>query len=226
MAGQPIDLQVALDEAYRSVGQFRLEQILAELTQIATFADVSEDFAADAADKNTRTLWLWLDTFQGDLADSDDVRKLAKSLDIEPDAFRKLKLLDVDKDNFLFKPPQQVNLSSLARSLEGGKPVRGREAREADVWDERKFPNFLGAAVWNAIALMAGGDGDHRGTDALKQWLRNSGYGADRSFRGAYAVTLHLLRKAFARRKPDDPWHQATSEAGNAWDLVLQTWRG
>jgi putative DNA methylase len=56
MAGQPIDLQVALDEAYRAVGQYRLEQILAELTEIATFADVGANFAADTADKNTRTL--------------------------------------------------------------------------------------------------------------------------------------------------------------------------
>ena len=48
-------------------------------------------FSADSVDRNTQNLWLWLDTFQGDVADSDDVRKLAKSLDIEPDAFRKMK---------------------------------------------------------------------------------------------------------------------------------------
>jgi putative DNA methylase len=132
----------------------------------------------------------------------------------------------VDKDLFILKPPQEVNLTALARSLEGGKPVRGREAREADVWDERKFPNFVGAAVWNAIALMAGGDSDHRGTDALKQWLNNSGYGGDRQFRGAFAVTLHLLRQAFGRRKAGEPWQQATEQAGVAWDLVLKNWRG
>ena len=96
MAGRPIDLAVALDEAYRAVGHFRLEQILTEMTRPADgpaaarperFAEAVEGFSAESVDKNTQTLWLWLDTFQGDVADSDDVRKLAKSLDIEPDSF-------------------------------------------------------------------------------------------------------------------------------------------
>jgi putative DNA methylase len=115
LAGRPIDLGVALDEAYRAVGRFRLEQILADMVSVGrkppvgtpkdttgglhpTLALDSEGFSADSVDKNTQSLWLWLDTFQGDVADSDDVRKLAKSLDIEPDAFKKMKLLDVDKD--------------------------------------------------------------------------------------------------------------------------------
>jgi adenine-specific DNA methylase len=228
MAGRPIDLGVALDEAYRAVGRFRLEQILAELTGVAAFADVSDGFTADSVDKNTQSLWLWLDTFQGDVAHSDDVRKLAKSLDIEPDGFKRLRLLEVDSDNFILKPPQEVNLGLLARNLTTGesRTSREREARAADVWDERKFPGFLGAAVWNAVGLMAGGEETHRGVDALRQWLRHAGYGDDRYFRGAFAVTLHLLRRAFGRRREGDPWHEATAQAGAAWDLVLQSWRG
>jgi adenine-specific DNA methylase len=224
MAGRPIDLAVALDEAYKAVGRFRLEQILEELTAQAAFANVGEGFNADSVDKNTQSLWLWLDTFQGDVADSDDVRKLAKSLDIEPDAFRKLKLLDVDKDVFTLKAPQAVNLGLLARNLLGGKTrsARDPEGREADVWDERTFPAFIGAAVWNAIGLMVGGEQDHRGLEALKQWLRNSGYGEDRAYRGAFAVTLYLLRRAFGKRRPGDPWQEATAQAGVAWDLAVK----
>ena len=100
--------------------------------------------------------------------------------------------------------------------------ARDREARAADVWDERIFPGFLGAAVWNAIGLMAGGEQNHRGLEALKQWLRNSGYAEDRNFRGAFAVTLHLLRQAFGRLRPDDPWQAATTEAGVVWDLAVK----
>ncbi len=224
MAGRPIDLGIALDEAYRAVGRFRLEQVLTELTAQAAFADVGEGFSADSVDKNTQTLWLWLDTFQGDVADSDDVRKLAKSLDIEPDAFRKMKLLDAESDTFTLKPPQRVSLGLLSRNLLGGdtRSARDREAREADVWDERTFPGFLGAAVWNAIGLMAGGEEHHRGLEALKQWLRNSNYAEDRCFRGAFAVTLHLLRRAFGKRRADDPWQEATTQAGVAWDLALK----
>jgi putative DNA methylase len=224
MAGRPIDLGVALDEAYRAVARFRLEQILADLTAQAAFADVGEGFSADTVDRNTQSLWLWLDTFLGEVADSDDVRKLAKSLDIEPDGFRKMKLLDVEGDTFTLKPPQAVNLGLLAHNLSGGetRSARDREARTADVWDERTFPGFVGAAVWNAIGLLAGGEQDHRGLDALKQWLRNSGYDEDRGFRGAFAVTLHLLRKAFGKRKPGEPWQEATTQAGAAWDLAVK----
>lgn len=166
LRGDQVDLGDALEKAYRAVGQFRLEQILAELSMKA--AEAVKNFAADTADRNTQVLWLWLDTFQGEVADSDDVRKLAKSLDIEPDSFRKLKLIDVESDTFFLKAPQEVDMGHLARQLSGEKVTRGRAAREGDAWEERRFAKFLGAAVWNAIALMAGGEELHRGIDALK----------------------------------------------------------
>ncbi len=225
MAGRAIDLTEALDRAYRAVGQFRLEQILTEELP-AKVGGLAEGFAADAVDRNTQALWLWLDTFQGEVADSDDVRKLAKSLDIEPDAFKRLKLIESESDLFTLKPPQGVDLAQLARLQSGVKVARGRATREADVWEERKFPNFLGAAVWNAVSLLAGGDEMHRGVEPLKQWLRASGYGAMPEFRGSYAVTLHLLEQAFGRRKEDDPWKRATVEARRGWDLVIRDWRG
>ncbi len=225
MAGRPVDLTEALDRAYRAVGQFRLEQILTDELP-AKVSGIVEGFAADTADRNTQALWLWLDTFQGDVADSDDVRKLAKSLDIEPDTFKKLKLIESESDLFYLKPPQDVDLAQLARQQSGAKVARGRAAREADVWEERKFPNFLGAAVWNAVSLLAGGDELHRGVEPLKQWLRASGYGDTPEFRRAYAVTLYLLEQAFGRRKDDDPWKMAATEARRGWDLVLRDWRG
>ena len=228
LAGQPIDLELALDEAYKTVGLFRLEQILGELTALAAFADVGEGFNAETVDKNTQVLWLWLDTFQGDVSDSDDVQKLSKALGLKKEDFKSIKqLLSIEKDIYTLKPPKEVNLGLLARNLVGKDEVsaRDRKAREADVWDERTFPGFLGAAVWNAIGLMAGGEQDHRGLDALKQWLRNSGYAEDRSFRGAFAVTLHLLRQAFGKRRADDAWHEATTQAGTAWDLAIKSGR-
>jgi adenine-specific DNA methylase len=225
MAGRAVDLTEALDRAYRAVGQFRLEQILTEELP-EKVGRMVEGFAADTADRNTQALWLWLDTFQGDVADSDDVRKLAKSLDIEPDTFKKLKLIESESDLFYLKPPQDVDLAQLARQQSGEKVARGRAAREGDVWEERKFPNFLGAAVWNAVSLLAGGDELHRGVEPLKQWLRASGYGDTPEFRGAYAVTLYLLEQAFGRRKEDDPWKKAATEARRGWDLVLRDWRG
>jgi adenine-specific DNA methylase len=225
MAGRAIDLAEALDRAYRAVGQFRLEQILTD--ELPTkVSGMVEGFGADTADRNTQALWLWLDTFQGDVADSDDVRKLAKSLDIEPDTFKKLKLIESESDLFYLKPPQDVDLAQLARQQSGEKLARGRAAREGDVWEERKFPNFLGAAVWNAVSLLAGGDELHRGVEPLRQWLRASGYGDMPEFRGAYAVTLYLLEQAFGRRKDDDPWKKAATEARRGWDLVLRDWRG
>jgi adenine-specific DNA methylase len=222
--GQAVDLGEALEKAYGAVGRFRLEQILAELS--AKAAGAVENFSADTADRNTQALWLWLDTFQGDIADSDDVRKLAKSLDIEPDTFRKLKLIEVESDTFSLKAPQEIDLNQLARQLAGEKVARGRTAREADVWEERKFVNFLGAAVWNAIALMIGGDEMVRGVEPLKRWLRGSSYGTSPEFRGAFAVTLHLLEQAFGKWREDDPWKKATIEARRAWDLVVRDWRG
>lgn len=223
MAGQAVDVTEALDQAYGAVGQFRLEQILAALGE--QVADAVEGFAADTADKNTQALWLWLDTFQGDVADSDDVRKLAKSLDIEPDVFRRLKLIESESDLFYLKAPQAVDMAQLARLQSGETVARGRAAREADVWEERKFPNFLGAAVWNAISLMAGGDELHRGVESLNRWLRASGYGGMSEFRGAYAVTLYLLEQEFGKRREDDAWKKATVEARRGWDLVLRDWR-
>ncbi|WP_169978692.1 DUF1156 domain-containing protein [Tautonia rosea] len=225
MAGRPVDLTEALERAYRAVGQFRLEQILTEELP-EKVGGMVEGFAPDIADRNTQALWLWLDTFQGDVADSDDVRKLSKSLDIEPDTFKKLKLIESESDLFYLKPPQAVDLALLARLQSGERIARGRAAREADVWEERKFPNFLGAAVWNAVSLLAGGDELHRGVEPLKQWLRTSGYGDMPEFRGSYAVTLHLMEQAFGRRKDDDPWKVATTEARRGWDLVLRDWRG
>ncbi len=224
LADRLIDLEVALERAYQAVGQLRLEQILAELSKKA--ASTVEEFAADTADGNTQALWLWLDTFQGDVADSDDVRKLSKSLNIEPDTFKKLRLIESEKDTFYLKAPQDVDLGLLARQLSSGPIPRGRTAREEDVWEERKFLNFLGAAVWNAIALMAGGDERHRGVEPLKRWLRGSGYGDQSEFRGAFLVTLHLMEKVFGKRREEDAWKRATMEARRAWDLVLRDRRG
>jgi adenine-specific DNA methylase len=225
VAGRSVDITEALDKAYAAVGQFRLNQILTEELP-GKVSGMVEGYSAETADKNTQALWLWLDTFQGAVADSDDVRKLAKSLDIEPDAFKKLKLIESESDLFTLKAPQDVDLVQLARQQSGEKLARGRAAREGDVWEERKFPGFLGAAVWNAIALLAGGDEMHRGLEPLKRWLRASGYGDMPDFRGAYAVTLYLLEQAFGKRKDDDPWKQATTEARRGWDLALADWRG
>ena len=83
-AGRQIDLAEALDEAYKAVGRWRLEHIFADLTLAADLTDVEEGFSVDAVDRDTQTLWLWLDTFQGETAHSDDVRKLAKSLNVDP----------------------------------------------------------------------------------------------------------------------------------------------
>lgn len=225
IAGRPIDVTLALERAYAAVGQFRLNQILTEELP-GKVNGMVEQYSAETADRNTQALWLWMDTFRGDMADSDDVRKLAKSLDIEPDIFKTLKLIESESDLFKLKAPQTVDLVQLARQQSGERLARGRAAREADVWEERKFPGFLGAAVWNAIAILAGGDELHRGIEPLKRWLRASGYGDQPDFRGAYAVTLFLLEQAFGKRKDDDPWKRATTEARRGWDLALSDWRG
>ena len=225
LAGRPIDLGDALDEAYKAVARWRLEQIFADLTLVADLQDVAEGFSVDAVDRDTQTLWLWLDTFQGDIAHSDDVRKLAKSLNVDPDNFKRLGLLDTEKDTFVLRDPMAVDLRLLSRRLRGEEGLRGPTAREADVWEERVFPRFIGAAVWNVMALMTGTDGGPRGPEALRRWLQESGYGSNREFRGAFAVTLHLLEAAFRQRREDDPWHAATHQARRAWELVLQSWR-
>lgn len=232
LAGRPIDLADALDEAYKAVARWRLEQIFAELTLVADLQDVAEGFSVDAVDRDTQTLWLWLDTFQGDIAHSDDVRKLAKSLNVDPDNFKRLGLLKTEKETFVLRDPLAVDLRLLSRRLHGEEGLRGAAARAADAWEERVFPRFMGAAVWNAIAVMAGTDGgtminqgSTRGPEALRRWLQESGYGSNREFRGAFAVTLHLLEAAFGQRREGDPWHDATRQARRAWDLVLQSWR-
>ncbi len=230
-SGREINLVVALDEAYRAVGQWRLRQILQQLPARAGLADLGQGFSAEALDRPTQTLWLWLDTFGGAQAQSDDVRKLAKSLNVEPDEFHAMGLMRVEKDLFILNAPAELDLRRLARQLAGDLRER-REAREADRWEERTFPGFLGAAVWQAIALMAGGQdpgaasagrpGSERGVPALKRWLAGSGYRGQRDFKGAFAVTLHLLQAAFARGAEGDPWRAAASDAQRAWDLAIK----
>jgi putative DNA methylase len=225
LAGRPIDLADALDEAYKAVARWRLEQIFADLTLVADLQDVAEGFSVDAVDRDTQTLWLWLDTFQGEIAHSDDVRKLAKSLNVDPDNFKRLGLLKTDKETFVLHDPLAVDLRLLSRRLRGEEGLHGAAARAADAWEERVFPRFVGAAVWNAMAVMTGTDSGPRGPEALRRWLQESGYGSNREFRGAFAVTLHLLEAAFGQRREGDPWHDATRQARSAWDLVLQSWR-
>ena len=224
-AGRDIDLVDALEVAYKSVGQWRLSQLLTELTSSAEFHEAAQTFSADAVDRDTQTLWLWLDTFKGETADSDDVRKLAKSLGVDPDDFKRMGLLDKDKQLFVLRAPQDTDHRLLSLRLRGESLGRGRAARAADAWEERVFPNFVGAAAWNAIGLMAGGADGPRGADALRRWLRESGYGSQREFIGAYAVTLNLLERVFARRRKEDHWAEATLQARRGWDLVLRNWR-
>ena len=224
-AGRQIDLAETLDEAYKAVGRWRLEQIFADLTLAADLTDMEEGFSVEAVDRDTQTLWLWLDTFQGETAQSDDVRKLAKSLNVDPNDFKRMGLLSTEKEIFVLRPPQTVDLRLLARRLRGEEAPRGRGAREADVWEERTFPGFVGAAAWNAIAFMMGADGEHRGVDAVRRWLRESGYGTQREFRGVFAVTLHLLELVFAQRPEGNEWHEAARQARRTWDLVLHAWQ-
>jgi hypothetical protein len=132
-------------------------------------------------------------------------------------------LLDAQKDLFMLRPPQDVDLRLLSRKLQGEATPRGRSSREADVWEERRFPKFVGAAVWNAISLMHGTDLGPTGVDALRRWLLESGYHADGDFFGAFAVTLHLLEKVFGKKPVSDPWRNATIQARRAWDLHLKT---
>lgn len=221
-AGRPVDLVDALEEAYKSVGQWRLEQILADLTSTADLNDAAAGFSAQAVDRDTQTLWLWLDTFQGEIADSDEVRKLAKSLGVDPDDLKGMGLLEKDKDLFLLRPPRDLDHRALSNRLKGEAPARGRAAREADAWEERVFPGFIGAAVWNALGLMTATDGA-RGPEALRRWLSESGYGAQREFLGAYAVTLRLLERVFQRRREGDVWAETTRQARRGWDLVVKS---
>ncbi len=229
-SGRPIDMGAALDHAYFSVGQWRLEQIFAELSTAAEHDGMNDDYKAESADRNTQALWLWLDTFEGETAHTDDVRKLANSLGVNPDELKKNSLLSAQKDVFFLRPPQDVDLRLLSKRLQGEKLADKRTSREADIWEERSFPGFIGAAVWNAIALMSGagvsGLPAASNIEALRRWLVASGYGSDREFFGAYAVTLHLLEKVFSSRQADDSWGEATVQARRAWDLLLSSWRG
>ena len=159
------------------------------------------------------------------LADSDDVRKLAKSLGVNPDDFKAMGLLNKEKALFILRAPHETDMRMVSRRLSGDVIARGRGAREADAWEERVFPNFMGAAVWNALALMSGTADGPRGTDALRRWLRESGYGSQPEFLGAYAVTLHLLERVFERRREGDQWAEARSQARRGWDLLLKTWK-
>ena len=228
LAGREIDLEDALNESYRAVGQWRLEQLLEALTtdlRSAEFSEAAAGFSAESADRNSQALWLWLDAFDGELADSDEVRKLAKSLNTNPDDFRRMGLLEFSKDMFILHPPAEVNLRLLAKRLSSAENLAGRAAREADVWEERQFPGFQAAAVWNAIALMGGSeDIGARGPEALKRWLNASGYGNQREFMGAFVVTLALLEKVFSRRTTGS-WQEAKTQARRAWDLVLKNWQ-
>jgi hypothetical protein len=195
------------------------------LTERADFAEVGDGFRAEAVDRDTQTLWLWLDTFQGETAQSDEVRKLAKSLNVDPADFRRMGLLTTVKDTFVLRVPHTVDMQRLSRQLHGEEVGRGRAARETEAWEARVFPRFVGAAVWNALSLIMGADGQPRGVEALRRWLTESGYGSQREFRGAFAVTLHLLEAAFQQRREEDPWRETAHQARRAWDLVLQSWQ-
>jgi adenine-specific DNA methylase len=221
-SGDEVDLEAALEAAYRSVAQWRLEQLLAGISAAANLGGVSSDFNAASADRDTQTLWLWLDTFQGEIASSDDVQKMAKSLNVDPKDLKAMGLLAQNKDLYRLRPPAEIDLRALSRRLAGEPAERGRKRREADVWEERAFPGFLGAAVWNAIGLMAGDGGAGGGPPALRQWLRNTEYGTRKDFFATFAVTLHLLENVFAARKEDDSWRETARQARRAWDLVLK----
>lgn len=155
-SGKEIDLADALDEAYKAVGLWRLNQVFHSLTARSDFAHLGNGFSAEAVDRDTQALWLWLDTFQGPTAQSDDVRKLAKSLNVEPSDFRTMGLVTVEKELFTLSAPTELDLRRLARQLGGEEALSRREARQDDQWEQRTFPNFVGAAVWNALALMSG----------------------------------------------------------------------
>lgn len=224
LAGRSIDIENVLEEAYGAVGLWRLDEILHELTERGQKYAAIENFNAQEVDSSTQTLWLWLDVFQGDLAASDDVRRLAKALGFDPSSFEKLGLLAKEKGNFKLLPPQQTDLRALSRRLRGERVATRRELGEED-WEQRTFPNFLGAAVWNAIGLKIGapGDSSQRGVGLVERWCRASGYASQKDFIGAFAVTLHLLEKTFGnRKKDDDPWRIVVEEARNTWNLAIK----
>lgn len=227
-AGREVDLAEALEQSYRAVGQWRLSELLQEMSaRAAELSDRCSGFAAETVDRDSQALWLWLDTFQGEQAGSDEVRKLAKSLNVDPDDFERLGLVHSDKEIFTLQAPQETDLRLLSLHLQGKSSAGGRGTRAADVWEERTFPGFLGAAVWNAVGLMAGADPtgeapDASGPAALRRWLGEAGYGQNREFLGAFAVTLYLLERVFRDRREGDLWHATTRHARRAWDLVIK----
>ncbi|MBC7326467.1 MAG: hypothetical protein H5T99_14335, partial [Moorella sp. (in: Bacteria)] len=219
-SGAEVDLQEVLDAAYAAVARWRLEEILAELGRL-TDVELGLTLDMENIDRDTKALWIWLDAFRGERADSDDVRKLAKSLGVDPDVLKNMGLLRKEKDLFVLLSPLEADLKKVSRHLAG----QEAKSRLADNWEEREFPNFLGAAVWNAIALMGGAEPDHRGEGALARWLARSGVSANRDFRGAFAVTMILLEKAFGQDRAESPWKQVLIEARRAWDLVIRDGR-
>jgi len=226
-AGREVDLTEALELAYRAVGQWRLGKLLDEISVKATeLSERCNGFAADAVDRDTQALWLWLDTFKGEKAGSDEVRKLAKSLNVEPRNFQRMGLITAEKEIFTLHAPQELDLRLLSLRLQGTSPGRGRATRAADVWEERSFPNFQGGAVWNAIGLMAGDTNDGpNGPEMLRRWLAESGYGQQRDFFGAFAVTLYLLELVFTSGHTDKDWADTALHARRAWDLVIKDWQ-
>ena len=225
-SGTQVDLQEALEAAYRAVGQWRLTQIFEKLDAAGEFVGVNTGFSADMVDADTQTLWLWLDTFKGSKADSDEVRKMAKSLNVNPDGFKQMGLISTEKQLFVLSSPLETDMKRVARRLKGlAGSSRQTSAREADIWEQREFPGFIGAAVWNAIAIMGGADGDHRGDSALRRWLIDSGTGSRTEFRFVFAVTLNLLEEAFKNSSEESSWGQTLQEASRAWDLVLSDWQ-
>ena len=226
-AGREVDLADVLEQAYRAVGQWRLGDLQREIAEKAR--DLFEGcagFSVEAMDRDSQALWLWLDTFNGDTADSDEVRKLAKSLNVDPNDLQRMGLVKAEKEIFILKPPQETDFPLLSRRLKGEAVGRGRAARAADQWEERTFPNFLGAAVWNAIGIMAAdGTVGPAGPEALRRWLSESGYGQQRDFFGAFAVTLFLLERVFRGTSKDTTWMDTARHARRAWDLVINNWQ-
>ena len=226
-AGREVDLADVLEQAYRAVGQWRLGDLQREIAEKAR--DLFEGcagFSVEAMDRDSQALWLWLDTFNGDTADSDEVRKLAKSLNVNPDDLQRMGLVKAEKEIFILKPPQETDFPLLSRRLKGETVGRGRAARAADQWEERTFPNFLGAAVWNAIGIMAAdGTVGPAGPEALRRWLSESGYGQQRDFFGAFVVTLFLLERVFRGTSKDTTWMDTARHARRAWDLVINNWQ-
>ena len=223
-SGKAVDLVDALNEAYGAVGRWRLEQILEGMVKETGSRDVAEGLSPDVVDRSTQTLWLWLDAHKGEVAHSDEVRKLAKSLNVDPNEFLNMGLLRREKEAFVLLPPSDIDLRRVSLRLQRSALASWRDSRGADVWEQRVFPEFMGAAVWNAISLMGGVDSSGRGPESVVQWLRGSGYGIQRDFRGVFAVTLRLLDASFGNRSEGDPWGETYRLARKVWDLVLRSW--